>query len=219
MSPLAAALLKKIESRDRPDRRRRARICRSAARGRTRTSPGSTPPVSTSTIGRSRRSRRALLHPRRDDRDVMAFTKAGKLDATADFAVVKELDTINICVPTPLRKTKDPDMSYIVSAVEAIAKYLHPGHAHRARIDDLSGDDGRSGAADARGDRPQGRRRFLPRVLARARRSRQPELPDAQRAQGGRRVDAGLFAARRRALRHARSRPSSRSARRESPRW
>ena len=39
----------------------------------------------------------------------------------------RELDTINICVPTPLRKTKDPDMSYIVSAVEAIAAHLHPG--------------------------------------------------------------------------------------------
>jgi UDP-N-acetyl-D-glucosamine dehydrogenase len=59
--------------------------------------------------------------------DVLALTKAGKLDATTDFSIVKELDTINICVPTPLRKTKDPDMSYIVSAVEAIAKYLHPG--------------------------------------------------------------------------------------------
>src|SRR5207244_2355517 len=50
-----------------------------------------------------------------------------RLRATADFAAVAELDTINICVPTPLRKTKDPDMSYIVSAVEQIAKYLHPG--------------------------------------------------------------------------------------------
>ncbi len=59
--------------------------------------------------------------------DVKAFTEAGKLDATTDFSVVKDLDTINICVPTPLRKTKDPDMSYIVSAVEAIAKHLHPG--------------------------------------------------------------------------------------------
>ena len=59
--------------------------------------------------------------------DVTALTRAGKLDATSDFAIVKELDTINICVPTPLRKTKDPDMSYIVSAVEAIAKRLHPG--------------------------------------------------------------------------------------------
>ena len=59
--------------------------------------------------------------------DVLALTKAGTLDATTDFSVVKDLDTINICVPTPLRKTKDPDMSYIVSAVEAIAKHLHAG--------------------------------------------------------------------------------------------
>ncbi len=59
--------------------------------------------------------------------DVQALHGAGKLDATTDFEVVKELDTINICVPTPLRKTKDPDMSFIVSAVEAVAKHLHPG--------------------------------------------------------------------------------------------
>ena len=59
--------------------------------------------------------------------DVGDLRAAGKLDATTDFSVVKELDTVNICVPTPLRKTKDPDMSYIVSAVESIAKHLHPG--------------------------------------------------------------------------------------------
>ncbi|HXW08857.1 MAG TPA: nucleotide sugar dehydrogenase [Vicinamibacterales bacterium] len=59
--------------------------------------------------------------------DVGALREAGKLDATTDFSVVRELDTINICVPTPLRKTKDPDMSYIVNAVEAIAAHLHPG--------------------------------------------------------------------------------------------
>jgi UDP-N-acetyl-D-glucosamine dehydrogenase len=59
--------------------------------------------------------------------DVQALHAKGLLDATTDFAIVAELDTINICVPTPLRKTKDPDMSYIVSAVEGIAKYLHPG--------------------------------------------------------------------------------------------
>jgi len=41
---------------------------------------------------------------------------AGKLRATSDFDAVQELDTINICVSTPLRKTKDPDMSFIVSA-------------------------------------------------------------------------------------------------------
>ncbi len=56
-----------------------------------------------------------------------ALVKSGKISATTDFAVVSELDTIDICVPTPLRKTKDPDMSYIVSACPEIAKYFHPG--------------------------------------------------------------------------------------------
>ena len=51
----------------------------------------------------------------------------GKLRATIDFSAIRDLDTINICVPTPLRKTKDPDMSYIVAACEEIAKYFHPG--------------------------------------------------------------------------------------------
>src|SRR5271169_5464253 len=54
------------------------------------------------------------------------LVETGKLTATTDFSVVRDLDTVNICVPTPLRKTKDPDMSYIVSACE-IAKYLHAG--------------------------------------------------------------------------------------------
>src|SRR5580658_9459068 len=52
---------------------------------------------------------------------------AGKLRATADFSVISQLDTINIAVPTPLRKTKDPDMSYIVSACQEIAKYFAAG--------------------------------------------------------------------------------------------
>jgi len=59
--------------------------------------------------------------------EVGRFLDAKRFKATTDFSVVRELDTINICVPTPLRKTKDPDMSYIVSAVEEIAKYFHPG--------------------------------------------------------------------------------------------
>lgn len=58
----------------------------------------------------------------------LAFlAETGKFRATADFSAISELDTINICVPTPLRKTKDPDMSYIVSACQEIAKYMHPG--------------------------------------------------------------------------------------------
>ena len=59
--------------------------------------------------------------------DVAALVEAGKLKATTDFSVIAELDTINICVPTPLRKTKDPDMSYIVAACQEIAKFVHPG--------------------------------------------------------------------------------------------
>jgi UDP-N-acetyl-D-glucosamine dehydrogenase len=59
--------------------------------------------------------------------DVANYVKAGKFNATTDFSVVRDLDTINICVPTPLRKTKDPDMSYIVSAADEIAKHFHPG--------------------------------------------------------------------------------------------
>ena len=58
---------------------------------------------------------------------VAELTATGRLAATTDFEVISSLDTVNICVPTPLRKTKDPDMSYIVSAVEAIAAHLHPG--------------------------------------------------------------------------------------------
>src|SRR5579883_1382288 len=52
---------------------------------------------------------------------------AGKLRATTDFSVVADLDTINICVPTPLRKTKDPDMSFIVSSCQEITKHFRPG--------------------------------------------------------------------------------------------
>jgi UDP-N-acetyl-D-glucosamine dehydrogenase len=59
--------------------------------------------------------------------DVAALTAGGRLRATTDFGVISELDTINICVPTPLRKTKDPDMSFVVSAVQAVADHLHPG--------------------------------------------------------------------------------------------
>ena len=52
---------------------------------------------------------------------------SGKLRATTDFSVIGELDTIDICVPTPLRKTKDPDMSFVVAASDAIGAHIHPG--------------------------------------------------------------------------------------------
>jgi len=51
----------------------------------------------------------------------------GKLKAVTDFAVLEKMDAISICVPTPLRKTGDPDLSYILGAAEQLAAYLHPG--------------------------------------------------------------------------------------------
>src|SRR5215510_12264920 len=59
--------------------------------------------------------------------ELAELVESGRLCATSDFSAIAGLDTVNICVPTPLRKTKDPDMSYIVSACQEIAKYLHPG--------------------------------------------------------------------------------------------
>lgn len=56
-----------------------------------------------------------------------SLVSAGRLRASADFNLIAEFDTVNICVPTPLRKTKDPDMSYIVSACQEIARHLHEG--------------------------------------------------------------------------------------------
>jgi len=52
---------------------------------------------------------------------------SNRFTATSDFSVVAHLDTINIAVPTPLRKTKDPDMSYVVSACQQVAEYMTPG--------------------------------------------------------------------------------------------
>jgi UDP-N-acetyl-D-glucosamine dehydrogenase len=59
--------------------------------------------------------------------DVKKCTDAGKLSATTDFSLLSECDVIVICVPTPLRKTKDPDMSFIIAAGEQIQKYLRTG--------------------------------------------------------------------------------------------
>ena len=55
------------------------------------------------------------------------LVESGRLRAATDESILDELDTVNICVPTPLRKTKDPDMSYVISACEAVARHLHAG--------------------------------------------------------------------------------------------
>ena len=56
-----------------------------------------------------------------------ACVSKGTLKATTDMSQLGAMDAIDICVPTPLRKTKDPDLSYVVLAVEAVAATLRPG--------------------------------------------------------------------------------------------
>ncbi len=59
--------------------------------------------------------------------ELAAMRAAGNLCATTDFCELERCDVINVCVPTPLTKTRDPDVSYIIRAVEDICKCLRPG--------------------------------------------------------------------------------------------
>jgi len=59
--------------------------------------------------------------------DVRELVRSGRLLPTTDFSVLKKSDAVNVCVPTPLSKQRDPDVSYIVAASQQVAKYLHRG--------------------------------------------------------------------------------------------
>lgn len=61
------------------------------------------------------------------DADLRAAVDAGLLSATTDFGALAGVDTVNVCVPTPLRKTGDPDLSHVVAAVEAVGAHLRAG--------------------------------------------------------------------------------------------
>lgn len=58
---------------------------------------------------------------------VASLVDAGRLRAVSDLGAAEGLDTINICVPTPLRKTRDPDMTYVLSAAQLVKQHLRPG--------------------------------------------------------------------------------------------
>ena len=59
--------------------------------------------------------------------DVARLRKSGRFEATTDMSRLAECDVISICVPTPLSKTKDPEMSYVIAATESVAASLRPG--------------------------------------------------------------------------------------------
>src|SRR5260370_11602199 len=50
-----------------------------------------------------------------------------RLYFTSDYNALDDIDAVSICVPTPLRKTRDPDISYIISATQQVRAHLHPG--------------------------------------------------------------------------------------------
>jgi UDP-N-acetyl-D-glucosamine dehydrogenase len=55
------------------------------------------------------------------------LVESGRLRASTVYSALREADTVSICVPTPLRKTKDPDMSFVIQAVDAVAEVCHEG--------------------------------------------------------------------------------------------
>ena len=57
------------------------------------------------------------------------FAESGRISATTDMGRLGEVDAISICVPTPLSKTKDPDVSYVLAAADAVTKAVRKGHA------------------------------------------------------------------------------------------
>lgn len=60
------------------------------------------------------------------DEQIERLVRDGKLKATSDFSALAKADAISICVPTPLRKTGDPDLSYILDSGSELATYIHP---------------------------------------------------------------------------------------------
>ena len=60
------------------------------------------------------------------DSDLEKLVRSGMLSATSDFSFVKDVDFIAICVPTPLDSHQQPDISYVKSSAESIAKFLKP---------------------------------------------------------------------------------------------
>src|SRR6267143_5396395 len=76
--------------------------------------------VSTLNLGRS-------CTPDLTDEDLMSLIRAGRYEATTDFSVLQRSDVVIICVQTPLRKSKDPDISYVVAAGNEVAARFHPG--------------------------------------------------------------------------------------------
>ena len=139
-----------------------------------------------------------------------------QLEATTRTSRLALADAIIIAVPTPLTPNREPDLGPLLAAAPVRLRRPPGRPAGRPRVDDLPGHDARAPAADPRGDRPAGRRRLPPGLLARARRSGQRDLRPGQHAEDHRRPHPRLRRQGRGPLRHA---SASRSSRSPPPRW
>ncbi len=148
--------------------------------------------------------------------------------ATTEYAALADCDAAIICVPTPLNKTRDPDVRFLIPAGECDRRAHPPRHADLPRIDHLPRHDRGAAAADAyeragaaaAGDRAlRAGQRLLPGLLARAHRPGTQGLRGREHAEGGRRRDRRLPRGGRCPLLRRRSRRWCRSRLRRPPRW
>ena len=155
---------------------------------------------------------RELATFRRAGADIAASVKAGKLRATSDMSKLADMDVIDICVPTPLRKTKDPDLSHGEGRRGRWAKTLKKGQPSSWNRRS-PGDDRRSRSADARSQGFKAGEDFM---LAFSPERVDPgnALHDQADSEGGRRARQGEHGSRVRALRRASSPAWCRSVRR-----
>ena len=86
-----------------------------------------------------------------------SFVRSGHIIATTDGSALQGCQAILICVPTPLGKHREPDLSFVISAAETAIANLCNGHPDRPRVDDLAGHHARGAGPHARADRPDHR--------------------------------------------------------------
>jgi len=112
----------------------------------------------------------------------------GTLTATTDYAAVTELDALTICVPTPLSKTRTPDLNFIVSAAESVGSNIKPGMLIVLQSTTHPGRRRRSSCRSSRNVPAARSQGLLPRLCAGARRSGQRDVHDQEHAEARRRV-------------------------------
>ncbi len=126
------------------------------------------------------------------DYEVKELVDLKRLSTSNDFSQLKKADVAIICVPTPLNKTKDPDVSFILAAVTEIAKYLHKGMLIVLESTTYPGTTDELLREKLEATGLQDRRRFLPRFLARARRPGQSQVLHPQHSESCWRHNPGL---------------------------